>query len=940
MQAGAARTRFASEVVVVGDGWSALAAAGAARAAGKSVLLASSGAAVPAELTVALHGDVAEVSDPFLADFRARLATLGGDRDGWLDPPIAELVVDRWADQQGIDLLFYAVPVAIVPDGDRAGGVLMAGKDGWYVIAAGSVIDATADGALFARGVAMDRPAEVTAARTVYLQHATGVEGLPARHKEFALSGRATWPGEVCVTLTGSAAADGDPVPAALLAASRLALPDLVARLRAAVPGLAGAVVSHTGHQMLPLFGRRLAAPEARHPELANAFGAGAWVTGEGWGDPDRLAASGTTAGSQAAAVARQPVALDAPVPEPELAEPADVVVAGGGTGGPFAALAAGRQEATTSLVEAGWFLGGIGTGGGIHMYYHGVQGGLQEEIDQATGELADALGGREQVRGFSPEAKKVALERALRQAGARLRYGETVVDVTISGGRVAGLVCVKPGRVTAVPAAAVVDASGDGDVAALAGAEFTLGREKDGLNHAYSQSCGLMIDGKVGFTNFDAGFVDATDVTDLTRARRLGVRHYWRDEGFTPENRMLYLAPHLGLRQSRHVVGDYTLTLADQVANRSFADDVAYGSCHYDNHARDYENESDEGALWCWLLGHWHRVMTHGVPFRALLPAGVEGLVMACRALSVSHDAHVLFRMQRDMQRIGEAAGTAAALAARRRTTPRALDVRELRDALRRTGAVLDDRPAEVVADPPASLAARLAEPEPNLAVWQLAQAGDEAVPHLLPLLEQPGDARWWAAVALAALGRPEAEPALIEAVAQRDATMPFNRHAPADKPVFQRYLAPRWIGAIPLLGKIGGEAAVPVLAEVLADAETPPDALIAAIRSLGRVGDRRAAAVLEAVLDRGELPQGDGMQNSMALNDRVRRDVDWQIRLAAVEALAALGTDRAEAAEAYLTDERAYVRRYAHEVLAGQPRSRERGETVDHPVSGRHLR
>ena len=206
------------------------------------------------------------------------------------------------------------------------------------------------------------------------------------------------------------------------------------------------------------------------------------------------------------------------------------------------------------------------------------------------------------------------------------------------------------------------------------------------------------------------------------TRGRRHALQLYWRDT-FTAEDRPFNISYLLGLRQSRHIVGDYTLTLADQVANRHFPDVIAFTRGHQDNHAYDYENENDEALLWVWGLGFWQRSMAHELPYRCLTPQGVANQLVACRAVSVSREAHMLFRMIRDMYRIGEAAGTAAALAIAHGGDVRRFDVAALQGKLRETGAMLDDWPAEEAPIDPAALVAELVDELPRVAVWHLYQ-------------------------------------------------------------------------------------------------------------------------------------------------------------------------------------------------------------------------
>ena len=453
-----------------------------------------------------------------------------------------------------------------------------------------------------------------------------------------------------------------------------------------------------------------------------------------------------------------------------------------------------------------------------------------------------------------------------------------------------------------------------------MAGAQFTYGREGDGLLHAFSQSAGRIepvkdADGnetdqlRMVIVNFDVGYVDPDDLTDLTRARGIGL-HPLRLQRWTDDQRWTYIAPHLGLRQGRQIVGDYRLTLGDEILGRQFPDAITYTVGHYDNHAFDYENESDGGAIWAWLLGQWQRRIGCEVPYRCLLPRQIEGLLVACRALSLTQDAHYQLRMQRDMQRIGEAAGIAAALAARRGATPRGIDVAELQAILRDLGALREaDRPRPALPDASTDeLIERLGSAEPSEAAWQLAHGHDDALPVLRQSLESDAPARrFWSAATLAMAGDASGVSELVAAVRQRR----------DDKPQGRRQVG-QWLPSIVLLGRVGDKSAVPVLCEVLEDRDAPTDAVMAAVRALGRIGDPSAEPAIRKLLGRSDLDVVRRLQVSVGVKHPTSEDIRWQVDLAAGEALARMGRPDASLAEPYLADQRAYVRRRARQVMA----------------------
>jgi hypothetical protein len=620
-------------------------------------------------------------------------------------------------------------------------------------------------------------------------------------------------------------------------------------------------------------------------------------------------------------------------VERPEIRS--DVLVVGGGTGGAIAAIAAAREGVSTTLIETGLSLGGIGTAGAIHSYYYGLNGGLQDEVDARVKELTPLFCGAWDVRGFHPEVKKQVLQQMVEEAGVEVHYDTVVTGVLLASGEIhlkadpsialtvhpggrhdalLGVLAANPAGAAVYEAKVFLDCTGDGDVAAMSGAPFTVGREKDNICHTYSQPAGR-VDAQSGtllHLNFDAGYVDPTDIVDLARARRASIQLYWQ-EPFSEASRLLYIAPLIGVRQGRQIVGQYQLTLADEVAGRRFDDAVSFTEAHYDNHSFDYENESDQATLWVWALGNWKTTIGCEIPYRCLLPKNVDGLLLASRALSITYDAHHAFRMQNDIQRIGEVAALAAVQAVRQGVLPREVDLAALQPILKERGLLADRyRPQPAIA---ASGVPQLPDPttlnveEAKDLVWLGVRAGEAGVPALREALKSTDpNVRFEASVALASRGVDEGVEVLLENVEGRADLVPDGIRT-----------VPLWQAAIPFLGIAGDSKAVPALIAVLEDVETPLDGLVAAVRALGRIGDAGAVPALEALLTRGDLPVERTFRAAPHVNAAVE-DARWQLELAAAESLGRLGAPARTVSahvQPYLDDERAYVRRYADRVL-----------------------
>jgi hypothetical protein len=432
---------------------------------------------------------------------------------------------------------------------------------------------------------------------------------------------------------------------------------------------------------------------------------------------------------------------------------------------------------------------------------------------------------------------------------------------------------------------------------------------------HCYSQ-CGAVLfpGGRLSMTNHDCGYADPFDIVDLTRARREGVRqmHARWHKGLLGERRLLYHCPLIGLRQGQLVAGDYEKRMREQILPVRYDDCIGYASAKYDCHSQDFENQQDLPVLWVWILGNRERGIGGEIPYRCLLPRDVEGLLVACRSASTTDEANYQFRVIRNMYRIGEAAGIAAALCAELETTPRAIDVRLVQAELRRSGALGDDvHPAPVVAERPLdTLVPELASGDPKDAVWLLAQGGEEARALLKDCVRSgPQDARFWAAIALAWQRDADALPELLACVSERLAER--MDHTPR-----QRNMRPLWQSVIVMLGRVGDGRAVPVLLEVLEDRSIDMDALIAAVRALGRIGDAQATVpALQTLLARDDLPRERTFQQTNVEGRwPAGEDGLWQVELAAAEALATFGQPQPQVVAKYLNDPRSHVRRYAH--------------------------
>lgn len=925
------------DVVVAGGGLSGFACAIKSALNGKKVLLSEKRPALGWEATWANQLNFSYPRSSIANLIIDELNRVGGIKNGRADAPILEMLLDRLADKNGVSLLLYSYPVRLIFDGDSAYGVVIGNKSGEQIIKAKIVVDATEEALLWRQtNVKVRKDFYLPAGKqTLFFNHVESDIKLPMKLNNNIAIYPSVWEGEVCVEYDVERC---DPLTA------RRKMPEIISLVRSEVPQIKDALLTHAGNEPFP--DKALIEFEDKtieHPLIKNFFGAGIWSSNIDNSPIGRLEI-GEKVGeilSKTDGVKKFPadIMTGSYFKEPEKAS--DVIVIGGGTGGAIAAIASGRQGVRTTLIEASPSLGGIGTGGAIHIYCAGTRGGIQDEMDNKIAEISPLFLGKWKVVGFHPEAKKTILQQMAESAGVEIILNTVITGVIREKGkyqtksdekvttkavaipepyeeinRLLGVIAVGADGVSIHRAKVFIDSTGDGDIAAMSGAPFVIGRERDNLTHTFSQPAeGLNNEGNLYGLNFDAGYVDPTDVEDLTRGRRLGINLYWHEK-FTPENRILHIAPIIGIRQSRQIIGEYQLTLADEIAGRRFEDGISFMTTFYDNHGFDYENESDEAALWVWALGNFSRRIGCEIPYRCLIPKNVDGLILACRAISLTFDAHAGMRMQNDIQRIGEVAGLAGAMAVKDGVSVREIDIKKLQAMLKESG-ILDEkyRPAPAVEDKPLELPAEteIDESKTEALVWLSTYKGKETALALKSLInsEDP-NMRFRASAALAKYGVEEAFQELLRSVKERV----------SDKTKGAKSVA-IWEASIPFLGMTGDKRAVPALIEVLKDKNATLDALIGALRALERIGDKSVISDIQEFLKRQDLPTKRVLQSSSALLKDMSPAVDdarWQIELAAAETLLSLGApldDVRKIVEPHLKDKRVYVRRYANKIL-----------------------
>lgn len=413
-----------------------------------------------------------------------------------------------------------------------------------------------------------------------------------------------------------------------------------------------------------------------------------------------------TRAGGQGMVKTVREPARDIPV-----AREADVVVVGGGPAGLSAAVAAARSGAQTVLVERFGYLGGTATAS-LMACINGFRNQVEPDATQTVRGIAeeivlslketDGLGKSPYPQKEYPtkpgqlsysyaidvEKFKYVVLRMCVDAGVDLVLHTYCCDSLVEGNVLRGVIVENKSGRQALLGQVTVDATGDGDVAARAGAPFwqTVTDEAPRLTDAlmYRIEFGRVRPSKLHGCDFGTHAVvwgpgvparDGTDADALSRSEveaRLQVYNdLARKQTQHPElatARVIETPPLLGIRQTRFIEGEYKLTADDAIEGHRFGDVVAISSCpiiHYYGYRRYLEHEG------------------YDIPYRCLVPLKVEGLLVAGRCISSEQQPYESHRAMVPIMAIGQAAGTAAALACQDRVHPRVLDVKALQAAL-----------------------------------------------------------------------------------------------------------------------------------------------------------------------------------------------------------------------------------------------------------------
>lgn len=408
-----------------------------------------------------------------------------------------------------------------------------------------------------------------------------------------------------------------------------------------------------------------------------------------------------------------------------------DVIVAGSGPAGTAAAVMAGRMGAKVLIIEWNNAIGGISTSGMMSHWTGSVTSPMYTEILQRSADMNEGEQKGKIQQFINPENLKTVYLDMLKDANVDVLLYTFVCGVVMEGDQLTGVITESKSGRRVFRSKVVVDGTGDGDVAAFAGVEYHKGRESDGKMQPTTlmfKVAGVDMSRAVLLGSFESTYqtekgelqalakehipypaghllaykstlpgivtcnmtnctdIDGTKAEDLTRAEIVcrsqmpAIVKYLRE--FVPGFENCYIisaGSMMGVRETRHFKGMYTLNENNILTAKAFDDWVVRGA-HFNF---DVHNMTGSGLDATGVQKHWTQPKGYTIPYGCLVPEKINGLLLSGRNISGTHIAHSNYRVMPICVGIGAAAGVAAATAIKKGVQVRDIKGEELQDRL-----------------------------------------------------------------------------------------------------------------------------------------------------------------------------------------------------------------------------------------------------------------
>lgn len=413
-----------------------------------------------------------------------------------------------------------------------------------------------------------------------------------------------------------------------------------------------------------------------------------------------------------------------------------DVLVAGGGLSGVGAAVAAAREGKNVLLIERFGCLGGAACHNLVNpfmLYWRDVNG--EKELlnrgvfERIVGDMRKQNAILDDGKFFHEEYLKFVLDNLVKEYGITVLFHTNLIAAKAENGKVQSVTLVNKSGVFEIQADMYIDATGDGDLAARAGFAYAFGDENgycqpmtlcfklggvpygdmsyfdvrkvvNGLYKEYQAQGKIknpredvlifksVLPNVLHFNSTRVIKKSAINAEDITAAEMQAREQMFELIDFLKNNNfelfkdcyLIESAPCIGVRESRRITGEYTVTADDILSCTKFADGIARG-----NYPIDVHNPSGSGTVLKKIPPHEY----YTVPLGACIPKGSKNLFVAGRCISATHEAQASFRVMPIVCCIGEGVGTAAAVALQSGVNADQVDVARVHEIMDKNGAL-----------------------------------------------------------------------------------------------------------------------------------------------------------------------------------------------------------------------------------------------------------
>ncbi|MBQ7953273.1 MAG: FAD-dependent oxidoreductase [Clostridia bacterium] len=333
-----------------------------------------------------------------------------------------------------------------------------------------------------------------------------------------------------------------------------------------------------------------------------------------------------------------------------------DVLVVGAGSAGVYAADAAAKNGADVILCEIGENIGGMHICGSVTGYYYGMKGGTFEEDDEKN--KNDTIFFH---NGIQWEQRQIRVIERLIKSGVKILCRHSATGLLLNDNRITGIRAFNGKTIIDIGAKITIDATSDGHLLRMTDVPKKYGKENEGVYVPFTTRTQYTNDGKLYSCNTDSGLMNHYDAVDFSKQT---IASHSVASQLIKEGEFVNVALQVGIREGLTFEGEETLNYRDVVYSNHPKKILFWAYSDFDRHG--YERALDEELFqnW-WVISNLATVIiTIAVPFGSVVPKGIKGLVTAGRCLSCDSYTHSAVRMNRDMFRMGECVGTAAALA------------------------------------------------------------------------------------------------------------------------------------------------------------------------------------------------------------------------------------------------------------------------------------